>query len=299
MPRNGSGVYTLPQAAFVAGTVISSAAVNSDFSDIATALTGSLPRDGQAGMTGQMKTVDGSNTSPGYSYNNETNTGFLRAGTGSIGVSIQGTQIGTFTSTGWSGAVTGFVPFVPGVVCDYAGATAPTYWLLCYGQNISRTTYSALFSAIGTTYGSGDGSTTFGLPDLRGLVTFGKANMGGSATSKLTSTFYAADPTILGNLGGSQYHVMNTSELVAHFHTASIFDQGHSHTTQIPGSSGNTGGGGAFGNNPIGANTGTSATGVRVNSSNGLDTVNTTGGSSPFAIVNPGIIFNKIIYAGV
>lgn len=55
-----------------------------------------------------------------------------------------------------------------GTISAYAGASAPTGWLFCRGQNVSRTTYSRLFAVIGTTYGVGDGSTTFALPDLRG-----------------------------------------------------------------------------------------------------------------------------------
>lgn len=60
----------------------------------------------------------------------------------------------------WSG--------MTGTVLPFAGEAAPNGWLLCYGQAISRTTYSTLFGIIGTTYGTGDGSTTFNLPDLRG-----------------------------------------------------------------------------------------------------------------------------------
>ena len=57
-----------------------------------------------------------------------------------------------------------------GAVVPYAGTVAPPGWLVADGSEVSRTTYSALFQAIGTTYGSGDGSTTFNLPDLRGRV---------------------------------------------------------------------------------------------------------------------------------
>lgn len=56
----------------------------------------------------------------------------------------------------------------PGTVLPFAGAVPPTGWLLCDGSNVSRTTYARLFAVIGTTYGAGDGSTTFRLPDLRG-----------------------------------------------------------------------------------------------------------------------------------
>lgn len=56
----------------------------------------------------------------------------------------------------------------PGAVAYFARASAPTGWLKCNGANVSRTTYAALFTAIGETFGAGDGSTTFALPDLRG-----------------------------------------------------------------------------------------------------------------------------------
>ena len=66
------------------------------------------------------------------------------------------------------------VPVMPvGCVIPFAGAAAPTGWLLCQGQAVSRTTYAQLFSVIGTTYGSGDGKTTFNLPDMRGRVAVG------------------------------------------------------------------------------------------------------------------------------
>lgn len=55
----------------------------------------------------------------------------------------------------------------------WAGATAPDEWLICDGSAISRTTYADLFAILGTTYGAGDGSTTFNIPDLRGSVIIG------------------------------------------------------------------------------------------------------------------------------
>lgn len=75
----------------------------------------------------------------------------------------------------------------PGVIKDFAGAAAqiPQYYLACFGQAVSRTTYADLFAAIGTLWGTGDGSTTFNLPDLRGYGTAGADNMGGSAANVL------------------------------------------------------------------------------------------------------------------
>lgn len=70
----------------------------------------------------------------------------------------------------------------------YAGPTAPSGWLLCFGQAVSRVTYAALFAAIGTSHGAGDGSTTFNLPDMRGRVPAGKDDMGGTAAGNLNVT---------------------------------------------------------------------------------------------------------------
>ena len=71
-----------------------------------------------------------------------------------------------------------------GTVLPFAGSTAPEGWLLCQGTAINRTTYATLFAVISTTYGTGDGSTTFNLPDMRGVFargqgTNGTANYGG------------------------------------------------------------------------------------------------------------------------
>jgi microcystin-dependent protein len=76
----------------------------------------------------------------------------------------------------------------PGIVLPYAGSAAPNGWLLCYGQAVSRITYATLFAAVGTTYGVGDGSTTFNLPDARGRVIAGRDNMGGTDASRLGVT---------------------------------------------------------------------------------------------------------------
>jgi microcystin-dependent protein len=60
-----------------------------------------------------------------------------------------------------------------GTITQYAGAAAPTGYLLCDGSAVSRSTYADLFAILSTTYGSGNGSTTFNLPDFRGRVQMG------------------------------------------------------------------------------------------------------------------------------
>lgn len=93
-----------------------------------------------------------------------------------------------------------------GSITQYGGGSAPTGWLFCDGAAISRTTYAALFAVIGTTFGSGDGSTTFNLPDLKGRVPVGKAVAGTFST--------------LNNKGGAETHTLVTGEMPSHLHTA-------------------------------------------------------------------------------
>ena len=109
--------------------------------------------------------------------------------------------------------VTPQVDGVPaGVVLDFAGATSPSGYLLCQGQAVSRATYSTLFSVIGTTWGAGDGSTSFNLPDFRRRVTVGS---GGTGTSALGNN--------LANVGGAETHTLTVSEIPTHSHTGGAF----------------------------------------------------------------------------
>ena len=114
--------------------------------------------------------------------------------------------------------------FTSGMILPFAGSSAPTGWLLSYGQAVSRTTYASLFTAIGTTYGSGDGATTFNLPDLRGRVVAGQDDMGGVSADNLTNV--AGDGLngdTLGATGGSENHVLTTTQLASHSHGAGSY----------------------------------------------------------------------------
>jgi microcystin-dependent protein len=104
-----------------------------------------------------------------------------------------------------------------GTVSPWGGTSTPTGWLLCDGTAVSRSTYSALFTAIGTTYGTGDGSSTFNIPDLRGRTVCGKDNMGGSAANRLTSGS-TIDGSTLGTAGGGQTHTLSQAQLPSHRH---------------------------------------------------------------------------------
>jgi microcystin-dependent protein len=108
------------------------------------------------------------------------------------------------------------VTFVPaGAIMPFAMNSAPTGWLAANGTAVSRSTYAALFSALGTTYGAGDGSTTFALPDLRGIF------VRGSGTQ-----------TIDGNSYSGTFAAKQADDLKAHTHTATTASAGsHTHTT--------------------------------------------------------------------
>lgn len=106
-----------------------------------------------------------------------------------------------------------------GTVVPFAGTSAPTGWLFCFGQAVSRTTYADLFTALGTTFGVGDGSTTFTLPDLRGRIPGGKDDMGGSAASRLTTGGSGVNGTTLGASGGAETHTLSSAQMPSHSHT--------------------------------------------------------------------------------
>jgi len=103
MPRNGSGVYTLPAGnPVVPGTTIDAAWANSTLEDMANEITNSLSRTGAGGMIAPFRIADGNVTAPGLSFLNETSSGFYRAGTGTITWAIQGVPVATFSTTGLS-----------------------------------------------------------------------------------------------------------------------------------------------------------------------------------------------------
>jgi microcystin-dependent protein len=138
------------------------------------------------------------------------------------------TTVVNLTVTGSVNLGPNFTGIPTGVIQPFGGASAPSGYLLCFGQAISRTTYSALFTALGTGFGAGDGTTTFNLPDLRGRHPVGLDNMGGTAANRIiASSLNGANATTIGGAGGAETHTLITAETPSHNHT--VTDPGHTH----------------------------------------------------------------------
>lgn len=230
MPRNGSGTASIVNT-FTPLTTADANDVNENFNDIATMMTDSLPRDGQAGMTGQLLAISGTVGEPGISFNADTNTGIRRPAGDSLALVCGGSDVATVDSTGVSvstaptagsnlanktyvdskaateAAAVVTIAAPPGAVSMFAANAAPTGWLECDGAAVSRTTYAALFAVIGTTWGAGDGSTTFTLPDLRGEFVRGWDHGKGTDSGR---AFASAQLDALQNITGS-FEVLRSS----------------------------------------------------------------------------------------
>ena len=126
------------------------------------------------------------------------------------------------TGTGWIALVSAPQNFgrIVGELIPIAGAFLPPLCIWPNGQNLSRSVYAALFTALGTTYGAGDGSTTFGTPDLRGRAIFGRDNLGGTAANRITAGGSGIAGTTLGAGGGDERMPL---------HTHGLNDPGHWH----------------------------------------------------------------------
>jgi microcystin-dependent protein len=111
--------------------------------------------------------------------------------------------------------LTGIEGIPTATIVPWSSASVPSGFLECDGSAVSRTTYATLFGIVGTTYGSGDGSTTFNVPDLADNVPVGKSN-----NKALASTGGANTVAATGNVGGSTANAtLSTAQLASHTHS--------------------------------------------------------------------------------
>tara|TARA_Y100000592_G_scaffold11062_1_gene15718 strand:+ start:2080 stop:2625 length:546 start_codon:yes stop_codon:yes gene_type:complete len=145
--------------------------------------------------------------------------------------------------------LTGIEGIPTATIVEWSSASVPTGFLECDGSAVSRSTYSALFAIVGTTYGSGDGASTFNLPNLSDKVAVGKSN-----NKALASTGGAETVTSTGNVANT---TLSTSQIPSHNHPAaqptSGGEQEHTGNPSSPlaqsSSTGSTGGGGSHSHN--------------------------------------------------
>lgn len=191
-----------------------------------------------------------------------TDTTISRVSAGVIAVEGQTLATESYVTSSVSSAIP------TGSVMPFAGTTEPSGWLLCFGQEVSRTTYAALFAIISTTYGVGNGSTTFNLPDLRGRVIAGQDDMGGTSANRLTNQSGGLDGDVLGATGGAETHTLTIAQMPAHTHTVA--------NTVITGATGNL-------------------STVNTTRAFGTTTSSSQGGGTSHNNVQPTIILNYII----
>lgn len=180
-----------------------------------------------------------------------------------------------------TGTISGGGAVPSGAMMQFGGAAAPTGWLLADGTAVSRTTYAALFAAIGTAYGTGDGSTTFNLPNLKTRVPRG---FDASTTSV----------NALGKTGGVETVALSVAELAAHAH--GVTEAAHNHTVNNPAHGHTTNGVAIGGHNPnasgtvgvMGSNEAYENIPINLQVSNGTTSVSANAASTGVSIQNNG-----------
>jgi len=185
-----------------------------------------------------------------------------------------------------------------GTILPYSVGTAPQNWLLCDGSAISRNEYDQLFDLIGTTYGVGDGSSTFNLPDLRSRMIIG-LGQGAGLTNR-----------VLGATNGEETHTLTTAEMPTHNHGVTdpghnhgITDPGHTHTYGDTYRTGNQNTDNVFGSETAAnessttetKSTGSSVTSITINNNTTGITTNNNGSGNAHNVMNPFLVLNYII----
>jgi hypothetical protein len=223
MPRNGSGTCSVSNS-FSSGTTISSTAMNANFTDFASEITGSLPRDGQAAMTGQLKSASGSVSAPGVTFSADLDCGYYRIGADNIGFSIGGVKLwdhssaaatitgaltATTTITGATVAATGAMTkggvsveaFASGTAMLFAQTSAPTGWTKSTTHN-----NKALRVVTGT-------ASSGGSQDFTTCFATGRTLSGSTASYTLLAADIPSHQHFIGVDDGSTTNLSNSNYL--------------------------------------------------------------------------------------
>lgn len=178
----------------------------------------------------------------------------------------------------------GLVPV--GTVIDFAGQNFSSNWLFANGQNVLRAQWPELFARFGTAWGAGDGSTTFGVIDLRGRIVAGRDQMDGSPNANRLSSVIPGS-WALGATGGNQQHTLGTSQIPQHRHRVANVDTVNANllTSNYMTVGRNTGGASSY---TLGGSNTEPALGLTSQAGSGL----------PHSNVQPTIVLNKLIFAG-
>jgi microcystin-dependent protein len=189
----------------------------------ANAVTGSLPiANGGTGAATQQAAINaltGTQVSGKYLRSDGTNATLasiqaadvptLNQDTTGVAANVTGVVAIANGGTGQNAADTAFSALCPtGIILPFAGVTAPTGFLLANGQAVSRTTYAALFAVIGTTYGPGDGSTTFNVPNTQGVFLRGAGTqtINNASTGNIAITYSGTRGTTQGDQFQGHFH---------------------------------------------------------------------------------------------
>jgi microcystin-dependent protein len=305
---------TIPNT-LVAGEFITASDHNENYSDVAAELTNSVAVDGQSTMTGPLKAASGTVAAPGITFGSDTDSGLYRIGANNIGVAVNGAKVvdvgttgaavtGTLSATG-AISQNGFALLPVGLgPLPWCGVSAPSGWVLCYGQSLSRTAYASLWAfaeaqiALGNPlFTNGDGSTTFTILDMRGYVAAGKDNMGGTSANRLTDADDGLNGDTLGDTGGGETQTLAQTNLPnVNFTVAS--GQTVSGTVTITSRGAGTSGSGLTSLGLSGSNQET-ITGTFAGTVTNTGTAASGGSGTAFGIIQPTIILNQIIFAGV
>ena len=239
MARNGTGTMAVVNT-FSANTTIESSKVNANFTDIASEITGSLPRDGQAAMTGQLKSSSGSAAAPGQTFGSDATTGFYLISAGKIGIAAGGVKVGEMDSGGVRTSTSvKYDAFPSGTALLFYNNTAPTGWTIV----TSSINDKALRVVSGSGAGGGTGGATGGTTAFTSVFTsrtIAQANLpnytlshtlatagAGAHNHSVTQRYYAQTE---GGAGSVQTFVRQAGVFTGTDSTDTSTEPNHTHT---------------------------------------------------------------------